>query len=487
VLFETSSVENDCEADENDCYIDTLCTLGNQSTPGTGKTSQGTDENLTADCQVTVYFNANSGDWDVNAKATDDNGETTFADAGVTLTIPALTGINVVESEIAYGGIAIGGTSPVKEISLGNVGNQQMDMLVEGGDMCIGTYEATCSGDYIPQSAQRWHHSEDDFDWDESATGDGPYPLTKTADTTGGNTGCINHSIRKRDDRTSTTESNQSIFWKLRIPEGQPAGTYYGQITLATTTQCVPEVCDQAGDEDGDGRENCADHHDCDFHPDCMELSLRMIQSDHDSGNNRTLDQSHNSLHATFGDGVTSSTFPTKLFRPAYLFDGTDDYMNVGNNAALDQTGDFTIMLWYNTLTYGSGSFPGLLSKRDTYEGMDWELYYDNGQNQLEFAYGPSAANVLFDTLGANPPTGKWHHVAVTRQGDTFTLWVDGISQGTEDSSAAMPTGDSVRIGVLGADGDYFNGKISDVKMFDYAMNGKQIRHLFLELLSLWK
>jgi hypothetical protein len=50
----------------------------------------------------------------------------------------------------------------------------------------------------------------------------------------------------------------------------------------------------------------------------------------HDATNLRTLDVSGNGNHFQFGDGSTSTTYPTKLARRGYSFDG-GDYLQSGN------------------------------------------------------------------------------------------------------------------------------------------------------------
>lgn len=39
---------------------------------------------------------------------------------------------------------------------------------------------------------------------------------------------------------------------------------------------------------------------------------------------------------------------------------------------------------------------------------------------------------------GSGLTTGVWYHVALTREGDVFTLWIDGVSEGTDTYSGAL-------------------------------------------------
>ena len=79
--------------------------------------------------------------------------------------------------------------------------------------------------------------------------------------------------------------------------------------------------------------------------------------------------------------------------------------------------------------------------------GLMWDHASHNNQYNF-YSYnldtsGPflnSATHATFDG------DGLWHHVAVTRSGNTFTMWVDGVNEGTATKSGsfegvATPTG----------------------------------------------
>jgi len=93
----------------------------------------------------------------------------------------------------------------------------------------------------------------------------------------------------------------------------------------------------------------------------------------------RTLDVSGKGNHATFGDGTTTSTFPTKIIeRHGYDFDGTTDYFD--DLPAL--TGDFSVVVFadnevniYNTDTVyetikTAGGFTGNLQSLIVYNSI---------------------------------------------------------------------------------------------------------------------
>ena len=220
VFFDPSAVTRHCTALENNCYIHPSCTLTGVGT--------GPPDELGADCQATVWFNADAGDWDIEATASDGMGPHYFADAGESLTIAPLSGIDIADTSLAYGIVVIGGISQAQITSMGNMGNQILDVLVDGDAMTYGSYN-------IAVGQQRWNWRVSPFDWNTNG-----YALVDTASAPGGESeGCLNRNIGVRTDHSNSsltpTGTNEAIWWKLRVPDGQQPGPYTGAITFATT------------------------------------------------------------------------------------------------------------------------------------------------------------------------------------------------------------------------------------------------------------
>jgi hypothetical protein len=213
--------------DETKCYnTATSCTLN---------TAAGDSAQVEAQCQVTVWFNANaSSNWEAHINPTDELGKVTnLADSNLNINNPTLTGIDIVQASIAYGTIVIGGTSDAQETSMGNAGNQIIDVKVSGSTM-------TGPGTPIPVAQQKWSNLDGTFSWDAAAGDPGPWTMVGTSATGNEAVGCINRNLAVRTAHASTS-SNESIWWKLRIPAGQAAGSYNGTNTFAATAS--PDTC----------------------------------------------------------------------------------------------------------------------------------------------------------------------------------------------------------------------------------------------------
>ena len=393
VIYDGDDIElssGTCTDDENDCYTDASCTLSNNLS--------GTDTDATVQCDFSAWFNINDGtNWLAHVNITDEQGSVTDQVDSNSFTVDALAGIDVVDTSIAYGAVEIGGSSSTQTVSVRNAGNQTNDLLLAGIDMTCST-PVSCGSSTIPLAQQKWGMETSTFNWGDSATGDGPFPLVDTAGTTGGTTGCFNQDLRKRSDHTSDTETNLDAYWKLQIPSGTPAGSYTGSVTFTTTNQCTAEICDNSTDDDGDGRTDCLDRHDCDLNPACTIATIPMRGLDHQ--------------------------LPTE-----YLTDGTMEAVGttawtVANSAILSketttpQQGSQVLRVTYGGVANPEAKQLTALTLGKTYRATGW-------------ARGDGGAGIPRFFLGSSPPTWtgtnstSWQYFDVTNTTEFQSVILD--------------------------------------------------------------
>lgn len=127
------------------------------------------------------------------------------------------------------------------------------------------------------------------------------------------------------------------------------------------------------------------------------------------------------------GDGVS------------YNFDGAGsphDHLNIGDHADFAFAGDFTIEMWTR-----HGAFPGsdqfLVSQYES-GSTRLELYLTAGGN-LQIIFQSGGSNLFVSAPSHGFATDIWHHLAITRDGNDFTAYVDGSSIATSTSAVAYP------------------------------------------------
>jgi len=130
-------------------------------------------------------------------------------------------------------------------------------------------------------------------------------------------------------------------------------------------------------------------------------------------------------------------------------------------------TGNFTIELWVNT---ANGSLAQQLLLRRaavTARGfvMDINSYVANKVGFLCGDTNTTAWEVtLTSTTSVNSNT--WYHLAVVRSGNTFSLYVNGVSEATATSSVVIADDTSnLLIGVGDTGTTYLNGYIDDLRI----------------------
>ena len=107
--------------------------------------------------------------------------------------------------------------------------------------------------------------------------------------------------------------------------------------------------------------------------------------------------------------------------------------------------------------------------------GGNWGVYFSPG-DQMDFSeFGDNDL-----ASGAAPTdTATWHHVAWVKDGDSgtnVTFYVDGVVVGTVTAGATTAGGAKRLGGDAWYDGDYFDGLLDNVRLYDRALTPGEIQ-----------
>ncbi len=176
----------------------------------------------------------------------------------------------------------------------------------------------------------------------------------------------------------------------------------------------------------------------------------------------------------------------------ALSFNGSQ-YADAGNAGALATlgSGDFTMETWINLADVTTEQV--LLGKEQHYSGSDPQMRLGVVDGHLFFMGQDSSGNGFWDDgyalQSAQALTvGQWTHVAVTRHGDEFTLYIDGKADTTTTlAMTSMATSSDLLIGETIVDGNPdhgVKGEVTDVQVWDHARSATEMAQSYNQVLS---
>lgn len=173
-------------------------------------------------------------------------------------------------------------------------------------------------------------------------------------------------------------------------------------------------------------------------------------------------DESGHNNHGTLKNGPT---WVTGRFGAALSFDGTDDYVDIGSPTSLTNLLPFTISLWFNSsLLAGYRTLVGESSTQGFYVNGNVLDYFDGGDNNG------------VTTLS----TGTWYHAAVVVTSADKRVYLNGNLDKETISGSNSFTVNAIGRNGTGA-GEYFNGLIDDVRIYNRDLSSIEIRQLYEE------
>lgn len=185
--------------------------------------------------------------------------------------------------------------------------------------------------------------------------------------------------------------------------------------------------------------------------------------------------------HYTFNGNLTGSSGHT-------LSNATGNYVS-DRNGNPGSSHDVTISI-------DSASIPGLPVGNAARSVAFW--YKSNAQTTHSlFNYGNSSSNYFGVVYIANPSsilvggsaqpdysvshsyTGDWTHIAVTHDGSTTTIYINGVFAGSSNFTFAVPSSPQSRLGRSPFGGVFSNYRIDDLLIYNRALSGQEVSAIY--------
>ncbi len=137
----------------------------------------------------------------------------------------------------------------------------------------------------------------------------------------------------------------------------------------------------------------------------------------------------------------------------------------------------FSICLWLKLNTLPVGEQMLIAHDEGGGERNKWAFEFLSGNINFHIN-NQASASYRIASYPWTPQVGKWHHLAVTRNGSTYKIYVDGVRVATDQNALEVPNANApLTIGQ--GEGLYIDGTIDDVMIFDHALPEDDIRAIY--------
>ena len=171
----------------------------------------------------------------------------------------------------------------------------------------------------------------------------------------------------------------------------------------------------------------------------------------------------------------------------ALSFDGTNDYVDAGNDASLDITDAITIEAWVNLATLDqSGNYDCFLAKEGGSPREGYRLHFRDVSNTIVIEFFNNGSGMGMNSSKNDWIIGTWYHIVATYDvnGGTNNLkmYVNGnIDRQVSNSNGWTNHSGNLTIGRRSVGGSYIAADIDDVRIYQEALTLSQIQEHYVQ------
>ena len=198
------------------------------------------------------------------------------------------------------------------------------------------------------------------------------------------------------------------------------------------------------------------------------------------------------------GTLMNGTTFAAGQVGQAFLLDGIDDFVELGNAPSLRvSAGDFAVDAWvrFNALSHPPGANSGapqgdmsILDKMSP-SGTNtngWRLL-KQADNHFWFCFGGGGGNGCVagsatTVISTTPATlGAWFHVTAVKSSAEIAIYINGVKEDSKSTPAFTDTHTAnLRIGSYVLEDAHLNGLIDEVEIFNRSLSALEIQAIYL-------
>ncbi|MGE3800855.1 MAG: LamG-like jellyroll fold domain-containing protein [Candidatus Kapaibacterium sp.] len=192
-------------------------------------------------------------------------------------------------------------------------------------------------------------------------------------------------------------------------------------------------------------------------------------------GTGMDLSPNENGLDFLNKTGVCQYDVPINLPEASLWFDGSSSYATLGTPADLDFSGSvpYTVAAWINTPN--PQNYAVFFSKNNHSVNGEYYLGLDGGKLRGGRQASPYSIDgtTIFEA-------NQWYHVAMTYDGESLSLYVDGNLEASAEFGSVGQSGSSaeVVIGAMYSSGspvNFFQGELSELTVWNQCLTSEEI------------
>ena len=170
--------------------------------------------------------------------------------------------------------------------------------------------------------------------------------------------------------------------------------------------------------------------------------------------------------------GVTNTS--DGMINNAYLFDGKDGWINLGDVDEAEGLSEMSISLWIKT------------SDQKTARPIDksneaWAIQEVNTAGGVRWLFDKAGVGLQVGTESTSISDGSWHFVTAVNDGTDLLMYIDGALDKTDGGMGGI--GDtSINNLVIGSSsgiGEFFNGTIDEVQIWNRTLSSGEISSIY--------
>jgi hypothetical protein len=175
--------------------------------------------------------------------------------------------------------------------------------------------------------------------------------------------------------------------------------------------------------------------------------------------------------------GATLTTDRMGQSNGAMSFDGSNDYIDVGNAASLRDMGSaVTVAAWAKYNAYGGG---GQAYSVIAVKGYPWTFLMENPDQKIRFRVSAGGVDANAQDSAVHE-LNRWYYFVGTYDGENIRIYKDGVQVGFTPQTGALGVVDTTaKIGTYQGTDYNFNGSIADVRIYNRALSAMEINTLY--------